>query len=132
MAANLVLTPSEFADLVLSFIFDKMVNPDEIVVDNEDFSDIIKKMSKMGAQPLLLKYYLNLSADQRLNYKRIKNSLEIDATAQSQIRIKPEKHVPESKLKNLAKKVVRKLLKKESLNHEEIELVQSLITEVLE
>ena len=40
--ATLNLTPSEFADLTLMFLFDKILHPDEIVDENERFNKFTK------------------------------------------------------------------------------------------
>jgi hypothetical protein len=123
--AKLNLTPSEFADFVASFILDKMINPDEIIIENEDFTKLIEKTSKLGAKPLFMKYYLDMTADQRLYYKRFKSTIEPGATSKSVIDVKPEetKVKSGSGLTNFAKKAIKMLLLQSNKSEEEIDIL---------
>lgn len=122
--AKLNLTPSEFADLVAAFILDKMVNPDEIIIENEDFTKLINRISSQGAKPLFTKYYLDMKADERLSYKRLKTTLEPGATTMSMIEVKPEKaKVAGSGLTNFAKKAIKMLLLQGGKTEEEVDML---------
>lgn len=125
--ANLNLTRSEFADLVVAFLFDTMVNPDDIIIENEKFHELINKIARMGAKPLFMKYYLDMTADDRLSYKKLKRTLETGGTVKSSIQVKPSVIKAEPKksgLANLAKKVVKKLLLQQNVTPDELQLLK--------
>lgn len=124
--ANLNLTKSEFADLVVAFIFDSIVNSDEVVVENQKYHELIDNIARRGAKPLFTKYYLDMSADDRLNYKKLKRTLETGGTTKSVIQVKPSdiKDLPKKGgLAQLAKKVVKKLLLQQTVTEEEVNLL---------
>jgi len=124
---RLNLTPNEFADLVASFLFDKMLKPDKVVPNNEMFNEFIDKMIGKGAKSLLMSYYLNLPSEARLDYKRIKDVFK--GGSGHEIRIVPEdkKDIKDKKEKGglirKAVKIVKKLLKKENVSKEELNLL---------
>lgn len=129
--AKLVLTTSEFADFVAAFLFDTMLHPDELIVENEKFNDLMKKISKMGAKPYFMKYYLDMSADNRLNYKRFKPTLEPGATTKSVVEVNPSdvKKAPKKKgkLTKIAKSVVKKLLLQQEVSQEEVDILNEVL-----
>ena len=127
---KIIVDQDEFANVIVSYIFDKMLHPDDVSAGNEEFTKLISKISQMGGKPLFMKYYLNLDASERLQYKRIKDSLAPDATVASTITMKPVKFVPQGKLKSIAKKVIKKLLLKQSLDVEEIEMITEKLEEI--
>ena len=130
--ANLNLTPSEFADLVVSFLFDVMVNPGEIVVTNEAFQELIHLTAKLGAQPHFMKYYLDLKANDRTNYKRFKRTLEPGAGSKSVLTVNPvdvKKEPKKSGLAKIAKEVVKKLLLQQTVTPDELQLLKEYTEE---
>lgn len=110
--AKLNLTTGEFADLMIVFLFDAMVNPEDVIVDNERFHELVHKMDKMGIKPNLTKYFLDMNATERLQYKRMKRTLEPGATTKSVIEINPPdvKIQKKSGLSKIAKTVLKKLI----------------------
>ena len=89
------LTKEQYADFTMSFLFDAIMNKDEVVPDNEDFQSIMSIMEKKGMRSLLLKYYLGMSSDMRVNYKRLKKSFTGEATSTDVINLiqnKGDKH----------------------------------------
>jgi len=108
----MTLTPSEFSDFVAAFILDKMINPDEVVIENDDFTKLIKKVAGQGAKPLFTKYYLDMSADDRLNYKRFKDTLEPGSNRKSVVEVRPKKIEikKDSGLTDVARNAIKKLL----------------------
>jgi len=125
---KLNLSPNEFADLVASFLFDKMLKPDKVVPNNEMFNEFIDKMIGKGAKSLLMSYYLNLPSEARLDYKRIKDVFKGGGSTH-EIRILPEdkKDKKDKKEKGglvrKAIKIVKKLLRKEDVSKEELNLL---------
>ena len=129
--ANLNLTPSEFADLVVSFLFDVMVNPGEIVVTNESFQELIQLTGKLGAKPHFMKYYLDLNANDRTNYKRFKRTLEPGAGSKSILTVNPVdvKEPKKDGLTKIAKAVIKKLLLQQTVTPEELQLLKEYTEE---
>lgn len=122
--ATLNLTPEEFADIALLFLADKSVNPDKVVTGNENFEKFGEKaMPKIKGN--LLKYYLDTDPQRRLEYKRIKGIFSGKKKDIQQIRIGPSDKIKDikTKKKGIASKILKKLLKQEQLNHEELELL---------
>ena len=128
---RLNLTSSEFADLVASFLFDKTMNMDEVVSDNDLFNEFIEGMKSCGIKARLLHYYMNLSSEQRINYKRIKDvfkngknsSQDIHITSDKKTKTKPEKEG----LARKALKIIKKLIKGESITLEDAEVLNEII-----
>jgi hypothetical protein len=66
--ATLNLNRSEFENLVLIFLFDHVMNPEQIT--NDLFKDFIDQQgTKIKTQ--LMKSYLDSTGDEKLRYKRI-------------------------------------------------------------
>jgi hypothetical protein len=116
------LTPNEFADLVAIFLFDKLLHPDEVVPNNVEFNKLSDAMRGKGMKPLLMNYYMDLDANMRTDYKRIKDTLEGTSTETAVINIKAEKAKKEKK-PGLIRRTIKKLLKKEEISTEERELL---------
>ena len=70
------LTIEDFADFTITFLLDKMLNPNTVVTDNDDFNELIDDMTSRGMKSILLRYYLNLSAISKTNYKRSKKTFQ--------------------------------------------------------
>jgi hypothetical protein len=68
-----------------------------------------------------MKYYLDMKAEDRINYKRFKSTIEPGATTKSIIEVKPEsvKISPDSGFTKFAKKMIRMLLLKDGKKTEE-------------
>jgi len=131
---RLNLTPNEFADIVAVFLFDKFLYPDKVVPNNELFNELIDKLSGKGTKSLLMGYYLNMPTEMRLNYKRIKDVLKGGGSSH-EIRIVPEDKVDKKDKKEKgglirkAVKIVKKLLKKEEVSKEELNLLLETVQE---
>ena len=68
------LTPEEWGDFVAIFLLDSMVHED-ILYDNEEFRKLVDNLAGKGAKSVLLKYYLDLPSNQRVDYRRVRDSL---------------------------------------------------------
>lgn len=121
------LTPNEFADLVAIFLFDKLLHPDEVVPNNVEFNKLSEAMKNKGMKPLLMNYYMDLDANMRTDYKRIKDTLDGTSTDAAVINIKAERAKKEKK-PGLIRKTIQKLLKKEEISAEE----EKMLLEVFE
>ena len=132
--ATLNLTPEEFADISLLFLADKAINPDKVVTGNEKFNKFMDQNASQ-IKSKLLKYYLDADVERRKDYKFIKKVFKAGDTKSSmqQIRIGPTKVIKgmrkeKSKVKELIKKITKKLLfKKEELEQEERELLVEIL-----
>jgi len=129
------VTPSEFCDLVVCFLLDKILHPDEVVFKNKEFDKLSTQMTGKGLKPIFLQYYLDTNSSIRIRYKRIRKTLT-DGNTGSIINIgtdgKKEVEEPVKKKESLLKKVIKKLLKKEDLSIEEEETVKELLLEIKE
>lgn len=112
------LTTKEFADIIICFLNDIIIYSDEIKLDNEMFNEIINDMKSKGFKSKFLNYYLKLSSDTRLEYKKInkifrngKNSREIQIIPKE----KNKKDKENKKKNNLISKLV-KVVKKRKEN----------------
>jgi len=119
------VTPGEYADIVVCFLLDKMLHPDEVIPLNKDFNKYMKKMSGKGMKPVSLNYYLNLNANIRVFYKRIKKVFEYDQNQSAIIHIWPSKKDKEKSAKkdNILKRAINKLLMKDDITEEERQLL---------
>lgn len=130
---RLTVTPNEFADIVVCFLFDKVLKQDEVVSNNIMFNEFMEKMAEKGLKSRSMSYYLNLPSETRLNYKRIKNVFK-DGSNIHEIRIVPEEKKEKEKkekggLIRKAVKIVKKLLKKEEVSKKDLNLLLETIEE---
>lgn len=123
--ATLNLTASEFADIGMIWLFDQVMNPEQI--QNDDFNDFIQKHSSKIKTPLM-KYYLDSTGETRINYKRIKGVFNGSNPAIQQIRIGPDdkiKTIKKSK-EGIMKKVLKKIIAKEHLTIEDEKVLKEI------
>jgi len=131
--AKINVTRQEFADLVVAFLFDKLLHPEEVVPDDLKFNDLVESMRGKGLRSLFMNYYLDMDPKMRVKYKRIKDVFDRVGTETSVINISPEKkEKPKSvvKKKSLLKKVVGKLLAHKELEEGEWELISEYLEPV--
>lgn len=129
--ATLNLTTDEFFDIVMIYLFDQYMNPDQIK-GNKHAKEFIENTSGRLKQALM-KYYLDSETKNRFRYKRLKGVFDGSDNQVNQIRIRPpekseeEAEEKESKLKKLAKKIIGKVLKKEEISKEDINILNEWI-----
>ena len=123
--ATLNLSVSEFENLILIFLMDETLNPERIKNDiMKDFIDDKGSIIKSS----LIKSYLDSDSQIRLQYKYIKGVFEGKSTSTQEIRIRQSKEdEKEEKKPGLIKKVLNKVLRKEDLNIEDIEVLNEII-----
>ena len=126
--ATLNIDTKEFADLVMIWLFDQVVNPEQVTNEN-----LLKFMEKHGSRlkSSLMKYYFDTDPEMRMKYRRISGVFNSSDKGVQQIRISPdleskEKDKEEGKLKKLVKAVIKKVLTKEELTLEDIELLMEV------
>lgn len=126
--ATLNLDTKEFADIAMIWLFDQIVNPEQVT--NERLYEFIdRRGSKLKST--LMKYYLDTDTETRLRYRRISSVFDGSDKGIQQIRISPdleskEKDKKEGKLKKLAKKVIKKVLAKEELTQEDVKILMEI------
>ena len=103
--------PNDFADLVLIFLFDKMVNRDSVLPKNERFNELMNKLSSKGVKAELLPYYMDSPVNLRTKYKMLKDTFIKPQSSTNTINIlggKEEDFDKEkkSKLKGVVRKVM--------------------------
>jgi hypothetical protein len=72
--AGIRVTPDEFADIVIAFLLDSIIQPGEILPNNLEFDYITDKMKNSGLKSPLLSYYIDTSSITRGKYKMIRDS----------------------------------------------------------
>jgi LPS O-antigen subunit length determinant protein (WzzB/FepE family) len=118
-------TPEEFATFVLTFLMDKTINPDEVVTKDNRFNTFIEKYSGRF-KSILMQYYLDSDAIERMQYKRVKDIFQLGADNKKShtIRITPSKTKKEKeKERGFLKKLIAKILGNESLDVEDKNLI---------
>ena len=127
--ATLNLTAKEFADIGIMWLFDQVMNPEQI--ENEHLKEFIDDHRSKLRTPLM-KYYLDSPTKSRVNYKRIKGVFDGSDQSIQQIRVAPDAKKAEKEkekegiTKKIAKKVIKKILAKEELDVEDINFLKEL------
>jgi len=72
--AKLVMTASEFADIMMLALFEKLQKPDQFVPPelNEPFYALAEVMKRRGIRSTLLQYYLKSDPIMRTRYRMIR------------------------------------------------------------
>ena len=128
--ATLNLTPDEFFDIAVIYLFDQFMNPEQ--VKNENAKEFITE-TRSFLKAKLIKYYLDSDTKNRFRYKRIKDSFDGTGTTVNSIRIRPEKdegeEEKEGKLKRLAKKIIGKVLASKELTKADLKVLNEWLEE---
>ena len=53
------VTPKQFPNIVVSYIYHKMLHPDSVSAGKRLFDELIENMKKKGMVPTIRDYYLN-------------------------------------------------------------------------
>lgn len=136
--AGIRVSPDEFADIVVAFLLDNIMHPDEVLPGNIEFDYITDKMKMAGMKAPLMSYYIDTSSITRGKYKMIRDSF-IDENKQSSIVISGEiMKVPDEKttIKNIVKQTLRvikahKMRRNNGMPLNE-EIVDKIIDKILE
>lgn len=120
--ATLNINISEFEVLILTFLLDAVMNSEQIE------SDILKKFVKENGSKIrtqLTKAYLDSDSENRFKYKRIRGVFDGSDKSIQQIRITPDKVGEiENKKDGMIKKILKKVLKKEELSINDINMIK--------
>lgn len=107
--ATLNLNTEQFADVGMIWLFDQVMNPDQI--QSEKLKDFINKHGSKIKTPLM-KYYLDTTSEPRVQYKRIKGVFDGSDQSVQQIRIGPDDRIEKLNTKAGFSKKIKKVLKK--------------------
>ena len=123
--ATLNLTATEFADIGMIWLFDQVMNPEQI--QNNDMKEFIERYGIKIKTPLM-KYYLDSGSEPRLKYKRIKGIFDGSDKSVQQIRIGPDEQIKKIKKRKegIIKKVLKKVLAKEHLTIEDEQILKEI------
>lgn len=127
--ATLNLTAKEFGDIALIWLFDQVMNPEQVDGNLKEFIEDHRGKIKTP----LTKYYLDSGSEARLRYKRIKGVFDGSDKSIQQIRIGPDDKIEKVKKnkEGLIKKVIKKLILKQDLSMEDEMFLKELINENL-
>ena len=111
------VTNKTYPNIVIAYLFDKLLHPTEVSVGNELFDKFTLQLKKKGFLPIIRDYYLNMDSQDRLKYKLIKDGFEAITTSTAVINIVPEKfekkpETPAQKIKKKKGGVIRRIVKK--------------------
>lgn len=122
--ATLNLDTNEFADIAIIWLFDQIMNPEQ--VQSEKLLNFIEDHRSKIRTPLM-KYYLDSGSEARIRYKRIKGVFDGSDDSIQQIRIGPsEKIEKENKKEGIVKKIIKKILAKEELTLEDVKILKEI------
>lgn len=129
--AKINVDPVEFPDIIMAFLFDKILHPDEIVPGNDEFDKIMKIFKQKGMVTNFRDYYLDMNKDNRRKYKLIKKSLQDESTSSGVISIVPPGYEKERKKKKESriKKILKKLVASTEFSDAEKQLVEDMFNE---
>ena len=128
--ATLNLTRSEFADIAMIWLFDQVMNPEQ-VQNNETMKEFIEDHRSKIKSPLI-KYYLDTNTEQRIGYKRIKGIFDGSDKSVQQIRIGPDEKIKEIRKgkEGIIRKVLKKVLAREQLTIEDEQILKEIRDDV--
>jgi len=111
------VTNKTYPNIVIAYLFDKLLHPEEVSVGNELFDKFVLQLKKKGFLPIIRDYYLNMDSQDRLKYKLIKDGFEAITTSNTVIQIVPEKfekkpETPAQKIKKQKGGIIKRMLKK--------------------
>ncbi len=127
--ATLNVTASEFADVAMIWLFDQVMNPEQ--VNNPRLAEFIKDHKGKVKSPLMA-YYFETDPESRFDYRRIGGIFDGKSSSVQQIRIYPDEVEKEQKkkkegiIKKVVKKAIKKVLAKEDLTLEDIKMLKEI------
>lgn len=131
------VTNKTYPNIVIAYLFDKLLHTDEVSVGNELFDKFAKQLKQKGFLPIIRDYYLNMDSQDRLKYKLIKDGFEAITTSNTVIQIVPEKfekkpETPAQKKKKQKGGIIKRLIKKITSSNELDKEQQEYLIEELE
>jgi len=124
----------QFAYIVFSYLFDKLLNPAEVSAGNEDFNKTMKKIKGI-LMPAARGMYLDQPADLRMKYKLIKRGFRPASSQLGSIFIVPAdkaKEIEPSLIKKLVKKVIKAITSSTEISSAEVDYIKEILLEDVE
>ena len=123
--ATLSLTTKEFADVAMIWLFDQVMNPEQIT--NETLAEFVREHKGKLKTPLMA-YYFDTDSQRRFDYRRISGIFDGSDKSTQQIKINPdtESKEKEKKKEGLVKKIIKKVLAKEELTLEDMIMLKEV------
>lgn len=103
--AKISVTVNKYPNIIVAYLFDKILHPEKISAGNEEFNEVITLMKAKGFMPILRDYYLSMDPTNRYEYKMLKKTFE--GKGSSRIEIEPEE---KGKEPGLIRKVIKKIV----------------------
>ena len=122
-------------NIVVAYLMDKILHPDDISENNEDFNDLMKKMKGKGMLPLFRNYYLSMDANWRMRYRIIKDGFWDETTTAQTIfinakkRDRKDKKSQSSLIKKIIKKSIKAIIASKEYDDEEVQLLKEYLEE---
>lgn len=118
------VSSAEFADIVISFLFQKIVKGNDLIPENERFTELMEVVDKKGLRSHFMRYYLTLDGITKIKFKRIIKPIQA-GTGKSVIEIQPpdEKELEKEtkrKKKGIVKKIFNKIIGNEAILRKEL------------
>lgn len=115
--SKIVIDREKFAYLVMSFLLDNLLHEEDMIIENDDWDLIMRKVKMGGLKSHLMNAYVKMDGERRVEYKRIKKVFYEDSPTQYVINIQGQTDLKEDttykyKLKDLLREAIR-LVEKE-------------------
>lgn len=114
----------EFADMVIAFLYQKLVKGEKLIPENERFTEMMKVIDSKGLKAYFMKYYLTLDGTTKIKFKRFIKPLK-DGSGKSVIEIQKldEKELEKEtkrKKKGIVRKIFNKIIGNEAISRKEL------------
>lgn len=130
--AKLDLTPEQFADYIVALMLDKIINMDDVISENKEFTELMEDFKGIGAKSKLMKVYLNMPSEIRMKYKWTRETLTGESNVIHVIRIIPveDKKEKEGLIKKALNKIKSSILGDSvKFTKEESDIIKEIIGE---
>ena len=127
--AKIQVDKDQFAYIVFSYLFDKLLHPAEVSAGNEDFNKAMKKLKGL-LMPVARDMYLEQPADLRMKYKLIKRGFRPESSQLGSIFIvaaDKAKEVKPSIIKKLIKKVIKAISSSTEISSAEVDYIKEVL-----
>lgn len=128
--ATIKVDEDGFSQIVFSYLFDKLLHPDEVSKGNEEFTDIMTKL-RPRLFPVAREMYLSQDADLRIKYKLIKDAFR-GSKKRNTIFIVPkgeEKEEDPGIVKKIIRRVIKAIRSSKEFSTDEVDYIKEMLIE---
>jgi hypothetical protein len=114
---------TEFADIIIAFLYQKLVKGDKLIPENERFTEIMKIIDGKGLKAYFMKYYLTLDGTTKIRFKRFIKPLKDGGKSVIEIQKPDEKELEKEtkkKKKGIVRKIFNKIIGNEAISRKEL------------